>query len=132
MNISGIYGLDPLPQAPTYAACQHAILGFSTSFGDKQHEERSGLRMVALCPGFTRTKLLQNLEKKGMTDLMGRELQKKVDKSKMQKKDACGEAIVHLVKYAATGTVWMVDGSRLFFVERPKRDKCKKLVAQFL
>lgn len=88
--------------------------------------------MVALCPGFTRTKLLNNLAKKGMTELMGKELQKKVEKAKMQKGDACGEAIVHLVKYAATGTVWVVDGSRLFFINRPKRDQCSKLVAQFM
>lgn len=67
-----------------------------------------------------------------MTEIMGRELQKKVEKAMMQKRDACGEAIVHLVKYAATGTVWVVDGSRLFYVNRPKRDKHSKLVAQFL
>lgn len=88
--------------------------------------------MIALCPGFTKTKLLKNLEKKGMTELMGKELQKKVEKAKMQKQDACGEAVVHLVKFATTGTVWVVDGSRLFFVNRPKRDKCSKLVAQFM
>lgn len=67
-----------------------------------------------------------------MTEIMGRELQKKVAKAMMQKRDACGEAIVHLVKYATTGTVWVIDGSRLFFVDRPKRDKCSKLVAQFM
>lgn len=132
VNISGIYGLDPLPQAPTYCASQHAIVGFSRSFGDKKYEARSGLRVVTLCPGFTKTKLIKNLEKKGMTETMGKELQKKVEKAIMQKRDACGEAVVHLVRYAETGTVWMVDGSRLFFVKRPKRDKCSKLVAQFL
>lgn len=88
--------------------------------------------MIALCPGFTKTKLLKNLENKGMTEIMGKELQRKVDRSMLQKGDACGEAVVHLVKYAATGTVWVIDGSRLFFVDRPKRNKCSKLVAQFL
>lgn len=67
-----------------------------------------------------------------MTELMGQELQKKVENGKLQKRDACGDAVVHIVKYAATGTVWIVDGSRLFLVKRPKRDKCSQLVAQFL
>lgn len=132
INISGIYGLDPLPEAPTYAASQHAILGLSRSFGDPQHEKRSGIRVITLCPGFTKTKILCNLDQKGMTDLMGRDLQLKADNATMQKKDACGEAVLYLIKYGATKSVWVVEGSRLFHVERPKRKDCSTLVAQFL
>lgn len=132
INISGKFGLEGFPEAPTYSASQHAILGLSRSFGAEQHVERSGLRVVTLCPGLTKTPMLKNLDCKGMTDVMGKELKAAAEKKKKQRPEACGDAVVHLVKYAESGTIWTVEGSRLFSVVLPPTKKCSTLAAQFM
>lgn len=131
VNISGKYGLEGFPQAPTFAATQHAILGLTRSFGSDLHVNRSGLRVVALCPGFTKTPLLKNLKKKGMTDALGKDLSKAAEKDKKQRPEACGDAVVHLIKYAKSGSIWTVEGSRLFLVTLPPMKKCSVLAAQY-
>lgn len=132
INIAGVHALEPFPQAPTYSASMHAILGLSRSFGEPQHVKRSGLRVVSLCPGITKTKMLKNLDRKGMTDTLGKELSKAAKKAKKQSPEACGDAVVHLVKYAESGTVWCIDGSRLYIVEMPSREENSTLAAQYL
>lgn len=132
VNISGKFGLEAFPEAPTYSASQHAILGLSRSFGGEKHVERSGVRVITLCPGLTKTPLLKNLECKGMTDAMGKELSAAAEKKKKQQPEACGEAVVHLVKHAESGSIWTVEGSRLFFVSLPRVEKFSTLAAQFM
>ncbi|KAF4526585.1 hypothetical protein B566_EDAN015697 [Ephemera danica] len=58
VNIASILGLQPFPGAPIYAATKHAVVGLSTSFGDPFHFDRTGVRVVTMCPGVTDTSLI--------------------------------------------------------------------------
>jgi short-subunit dehydrogenase len=53
INVSSIAGLSPTPQTATYGATK----AFVNSFTEALHEELrgTGVRVQALCPGFTRT-----------------------------------------------------------------------------
>src|SRR5438874_7316742 len=55
INISSVLGFLPAPYMSVYAATKHAVEGYSESL---DHEVRNfGVRVVAVEPGFTRTRL---------------------------------------------------------------------------
>lgn len=132
VNLCGISGICPYPQAPTYAATQHGILGLSRSFGDALHRERSGIRVVSLLTGLTQTDFLKGIEKRGMTPFLGQEIAKFVANGKKQNAHACGQALVHLIKCGPNGSVWAINGSRLFELNIPKWTTYRKLAAQYI
>ena len=132
LNIAGVMGLEPLPPAPTYSACHHAIVGLSRGFGDTMHVAKSGVRVVQLLAGCTRTDLYKNVEKKGMTDFLGAELHNWVEKAKKQSPDAVGQAAVHAISCGSSGSVWVVEGSRLFGLKIPQWHTFGTLAAQYI
>ncbi|KAK4876765.1 hypothetical protein RN001_009271 [Aquatica leii] len=121
VNVAGIGGIDPVPPAPTLSAAEHAIVGLSKSFGNSIHTDKSGIRVVCFCPGFTATNFLKNLTSKGMTSLLGRELEILMNKSKKQGPDPCGHAVVHLIRHGDNGSVWVCEGAKLYCLKIPKR-----------
>ncbi|XP_031348230.1 15-hydroxyprostaglandin dehydrogenase [NAD(+)]-like [Photinus pyralis] len=132
INIAGINGFDALPPAPTLSAAQHAIVGLCKSFGTDTHTAKSGVRVVCLCPGFTSTSFTKNATGKGMTELLGRELETFINKAKKQGPDPCGHAVVHLVKYGENGSVWVCEGAKLYSLQIPHRKAYSTLIAQYL
>lgn len=87
---------------------------------------------MCLCPGFTKTNFIKNIGQRGMTNVMGKHLESTVKKSKMQKPDVCGQAVVHMIKHGKNGSVWLIEGSRLFLLNIPGTISYSTLVAQYL
>ena len=56
VNISSVAGLHPNYFLPVYSASKHAILGFSQSLA--RMYDKTGVRVVVMCPGPTITKVL--------------------------------------------------------------------------
>ncbi|KAF5303914.1 hypothetical protein FQA39_LY01699 [Lamprigera yunnana] len=132
INVAGVSGIDALPPAPTISAAQHAIVGLCKSFGTGTHTEKSGVRVICFCPGFTATNFIKNPTSKGMTAQLGKELEVYMNKSKKQGPDPCGYSIVHLIRYGDNGSVWVCEGAKLYSLQIPKRKVYSTLVAQYL
>lgn len=132
INISGVHGLEPLAPAPTLSASYHGIVGFSRSFGHKTHTKRSGIRVVTLCTGFTKTDFLKRIDQKSLTETMGTDFEEMIKCSKIQNPSACAEAVLHVLNCAESGSVWVCEGSNLYFLNIPERWSYSKLMSQFL
>lgn len=132
INLAGTSGLEPLPPAPTLSASYYGIVGFSTSFGHDSHVKRSGIRVVTLCPGFTKTDFLKRINERGLTEIMGNELDSFIKLSKTQKPEASAQAVLHLLKCAKSGSVWVCEGSKLYSLNIPDRMSYSTLVSQYL
>ncbi|KAK5640422.1 hypothetical protein RI129_011233 [Pyrocoelia pectoralis] len=62
MNLSSISGIDPSFLGPVYSATKNFIVGLSRSLGHQSYYNFNGIRVIALCPGYTDTKILYNFE----------------------------------------------------------------------
>lgn len=58
MNIASILGLQPLAGCPVYVGTKHFVVGLSRSFGTPFYYNRSGIKVVTMCPGVTDTPLI--------------------------------------------------------------------------
>ncbi|KAI4471339.1 15-hydroxyprostaglandin dehydrogenase [nad(+)] [Holotrichia oblita] len=132
VNLCGMQALQPLYGAPTFSATQSGILGLSRSFGHPYHNQKSGVRVLQLVTGFTQTDFIKGMDRKGMTPQLSQELVQIVSKAKKQNAEACGQALVHVIRCGANGSVWVIEGSRLFELTIPNWDSYRKLAAQYI
>ncbi|XP_059061618.1 15-hydroxyprostaglandin dehydrogenase [NAD(+)]-like [Achroia grisella] len=111
INIASVYGYLIDPYIPIYKASKFGILGFTRSFGHEYNYKRYGVRVVAICPGFTNT---------GMTEYIltskDEQVQKEFDayikRGIWQESDSVGRAAVEVYMSAESGTVWNIEGDK--------------------
>lgn len=61
-NIASTLGLDTLCSVPVYTATKHAVVGYTAALASKHLESSLGVKFVTICPGFTFTSLLDNIQ----------------------------------------------------------------------
>lgn len=103
-NISSIYGYEYNPYVVYYKTSKAAVLSFTRSLGHPVNCEKSGVRVIALCPGFTDTTILAgkvwDYHNEGFQRVMKEEVV-------LQKPETVGEAAVEIFKLANTSEVWV-------------------------
>lgn len=58
VNIASILGLQPLAGCPIYAGTKHFVVGFDRSIGTPLFYNRTGVKVLTMCPGVTDTPLI--------------------------------------------------------------------------
>lgn len=107
INIASIYGFMVDPYLVYYKASKFAVMGFTKALGHKQNYEKTGVRIVAVCPGFTYTSLTS---KSLAWDEHREEFVKHVKTLPWLTADAVGRAALDVFKTAESGTAWMING----------------------
>lgn len=64
VNTASIAGLLPCPGMVAYSASKHAVVGISK--GLRQEARRYGVKVSAVCPGFVRTAIVDNIRTYGI------------------------------------------------------------------
>lgn len=59
VNIASVMGTLASPNAATYCAAKHAVVGFSAAL--RQEWRGNGVQISAICPGFVRTELIAGM-----------------------------------------------------------------------
>lgn len=60
INVSSIAGIQAFGGVPGYTATKFAVHGLTLAWGLPGHYERTGVKVVGICPGVTTTPLIQN------------------------------------------------------------------------
>lgn len=106
INISSNYGFLIDPFFPVYKASKFAIMGFSKTLGHIKNFNKTGVRVIVLCPGFTETRLNEG------NIVLDEDTQKEWDAmikdAIFQKPEAVGRAAAEVFERAATGTAWLI------------------------
>ncbi|XP_039307833.1 15-hydroxyprostaglandin dehydrogenase [NAD(+)]-like [Solenopsis invicta] len=111
VNISSVAGLCPAFFIPIYSASKHAVLGFSQSLSKMY--DKTGVRVVIMCPGATLTPLLANVEDKicdSFRDLIDTDAE--MDKYPTQTTDNVALAILDLIQKGENGAAWVSEGGQ--------------------
>ncbi|XP_075973990.1 15-hydroxyprostaglandin dehydrogenase [NAD(+)]-like [Anticarsia gemmatalis] len=110
INLASIYGYRVDQFLPVYQASKFAVMGFTKSLGHAANFQRSGVRVVAICPGFTETKLT---EQPVMWDpSQNNEFGKFLKSQAWQQVEAVGNAAVEIYERADSGSAWLIEGGR--------------------
>jgi NAD(P)-dependent dehydrogenase (short-subunit alcohol dehydrogenase family) len=64
VNVASVAGLNGFPKHPAYAASKHGVVGLTRTAG-LEYAKR-GIRINALCPGFTLTPMVQQMLDAGL------------------------------------------------------------------
>ncbi|KAJ8715427.1 hypothetical protein PYW07_009909 [Mythimna separata] len=107
-NIASIYGFEYSPWAVYYKTSKYAVIGFSRTLGHPFNYDKSGVRVIAMCPGFTNTAILAGItwdwHKEGVENVMKNEVI-------MQTPETIGKAVVEIFTFAETGSVWVKENN---------------------
>ncbi|HET7352684.1 MAG TPA: SDR family NAD(P)-dependent oxidoreductase [Gaiellaceae bacterium] len=95
---ASLAGLIGMPGDPAYAATKHAVVGWVRSAAPALAER--GIRLNALCPGFTDTPLVD------------RELRDRLDVPLMEP-SFVADAAVRVLEDSGTGRAWVVQPNRI-------------------
>lgn len=106
INLASILGFRVVPHVPIYQAAKFAVMGFTKSLGHSSNFEKSGVRVVAVCPGFTETDLTAKI-----LDFDG-EFYDFSQTQLWQTVDAVASAAAEVFENAASGTAWLIEGGK--------------------
>ncbi|KAJ8728444.1 hypothetical protein PYW08_016829 [Mythimna loreyi] len=110
INLASIYGYRVDQFLPAYQASKFAVMGFTKSLGHVANFNRSGVRVVAICPGFTETKLTEDPPAWDMGQ--DEDFAKFLKAQAWQKLDSVGQAAVDIYEKADSGTAWLIEGGK--------------------
>lgn len=111
INLASIYGFRIDQYLPTYQASKFAVMGFTKSLGHKYNFDRTGVRVVAICPGFTETKLTSN-PKTWPDNQLQMDLFVFLKGQAWQQVGVVGVAAVEVFECADSGTAWLIEGGK--------------------
>lgn len=126
LNICSTTSVELYQCFPIYSATKAGVLNLSRGFGHCFHYNKTGVAVLALCPGKTETALqAENLLFEGCLD----ELISIVGKQDLQRPDTVGRAALHVIKNGSSGTIWIIDQNNLFTLHIPEWQMCAQLVS---
>ncbi|XP_050299863.1 alcohol dehydrogenase-like [Anthonomus grandis grandis] len=132
LNVCGLPGIEVFSPSPVLAGSFLGVVGYTQSVGHERNSTVSGIRTAALCCGITKSNFSKGVENKVCCSQMGSDLKKYMEDACWQKPDEVGKAVVETLKYAPSGSIWVVEGSRLFSLRLPDLNCFRKLENQFI
>ncbi|KAI4494059.1 hypothetical protein M0802_009326 [Mischocyttarus mexicanus] len=99
LNVSSIAGLWSLPQLPVYSTTKHAVVNFSRSLAQPYHYQRTGVRIIVLCPSLTEA----NFEdfRNNLND------PEVLFKYQPQRVESVAHGLVYAIRCAQNGSIWI-------------------------
>lgn len=130
VNIASILGLQPLPGCPIYVGTKHFVVGFSRSLGTPYHFDRTGVKIVTMCPGVTDTPLISEANKYALTTFatdIGQQLAKELGSLPPQPTENVARGMMTLITKGDNGSVWVSEGNEpIYEVDIPDRLTLRK------
>lgn len=77
VNTASVLGLEPIAACPIYCASKSFVVGLCRSLAKPWHWNRTGVKVICLCPGITDTLLVAEAGQAALTTLgsdVGQEL----------------------------------------------------------
>ncbi|XP_014474571.1 PREDICTED: 15-hydroxyprostaglandin dehydrogenase [NAD(+)]-like [Dinoponera quadriceps] len=109
INTGSNVSVNPYVSVPIYSATKAAVVNFTRAFGDQYHVNLTGVKVMALCPSTTETKLVQDVGRKLLLARYEDAWQRDVASSVFQRAEHVAKALIHVLNTGKSGSVWMVE-----------------------
>ncbi|XP_071857430.1 15-hydroxyprostaglandin dehydrogenase [NAD(+)]-like [Bombus fervidus] len=123
VNIASTVALKIFSEMPIYCTSKHTVLAFSRCI--QEYFDKTGVRILVLCPGATATALLDEITEKSL-DFVGENAIKTVIESMpIQSTQHVGRGMIQFLLKGENGAVWVIENKQPpYAVEFPP---CKKV-----
>lgn len=113
INIASLAGLYRYPPAPVYVASKSGVVGFTRSLGSKPHYERTKIKVIAVCPGYTST-AIRGIKEEDMLGPPYFKIHKQMLEvaTPAQPVTAVSNAVIEVIKKGTSGSVWIAEGNQ--------------------
>ncbi|XP_031633579.1 alcohol dehydrogenase 1-like [Contarinia nasturtii] len=108
MNIASAAGLRPVRFIPVYCASKHGVVAFTRSLAQKELAAELGIKFILICPGFTDTTLLSNMESTFYGKNVANEIPEILNSHSMQTVSQCAKNMVEAMKTSENGSTWIL------------------------
>ncbi|XP_018305093.1 uncharacterized short-chain type dehydrogenase/reductase y4vI [Mycetomoellerius zeteki] len=109
INTGSNVSINPYVSVPIYSATKAALVSFTRAFGDQYHVDLTGVKVMALCPGATDTKLVRDVNRKLLLARYEDAWQRDIVSSIPQRVEHVAKALIHVLSTGKSGSVWMVE-----------------------
>jgi len=104
VNIASILGLDAFELVPIYSGTKHGVVGLTKAFGKPLHFDRTGVRVVAMCPGYTTTNIRGGEERFLVADWAALNVGQV-----FQPPECVSREVLQMIREAPNGSVWVAE-----------------------
>ncbi|KAG8193763.1 hypothetical protein JTE90_005059 [Oedothorax gibbosus] len=113
INTGSNTSFEPLELGPVYSGCKHGVLGLTRSYGTDYHFAKTGVKVMAVCPGPVDTNLLHTYADFSIDRERAKEQLKEI---KPIKPDAVAQALIEILQKGENGSLMRVDDQGMRFV----------------
>jgi len=106
LNTASVAGLIAQDGFSAYCATKFGVVGFTRALSDT-HFQKTKVRVLAICPGFTKTALLELDDNKVSEPYLSTFLGKR-EVLGYQKPEDVAENAINIIRNAPSGSVWLV------------------------
>lgn len=112
VNISQHIDIRSTAQIPIYTATKHAVIGLSQSLANSYQYEKTGIRVITLCPGLTETALTVNSPNRLLSRVMKADFVKNLEQLSIQTPYVVAQGLMSILRVAESGTIWVIENGR--------------------
>ncbi|XP_049779739.1 15-hydroxyprostaglandin dehydrogenase [NAD(+)]-like [Schistocerca cancellata] len=123
VNVASIVGVSVVANLPIYCGTKHAVVAMTRGYGMPVNVERTGVKVVALCPGATDTPLLNDAKHYLLHPQLAGDLQNAIDTFGMNKPEQIAEGLMHVIRNAESGSAWVSNLGDHYEVHFPQLHK---------
>ncbi|XP_046981453.1 15-hydroxyprostaglandin dehydrogenase [NAD(+)]-like [Schistocerca americana] len=120
VNLSSVAGLEPVSVLPIYAGTKHAVAAMTRSYGDKLHLDKTGVSVMALCPGASDTPLVHDAHQFVLHDYLTEPLVHALNMFPINKPEFIAEGLMRVIREGESGSVWVATLQMIKPVVYPK------------
>ncbi|XP_011499188.1 PREDICTED: 15-hydroxyprostaglandin dehydrogenase [NAD(+)]-like [Ceratosolen solmsi marchali] len=112
INTGSNVSINPYISAPIYSATKAAIVSLTRAFGDRYHVCLTGVKVMAICPGATKSNLVSNVGKQLLTPQYEDAWRRDTATSSSQTPEHVAKSLIHLLTNGKSGSVWLVENGQ--------------------
>lgn len=112
VNVSQHIDTKNTAQLPVYTATKHAVIGLSQSLGDPFNYEKTGIRVLTLCPGLTETALTVDSPNRLLSRVMKADFVKNLEQFPIQTPYVVAQGLMTILRFGESGSIWVVENGR--------------------